>query len=270
MKLIQDFLNFAHRVRRNGYMIRSMVNRYIRERYVGSFLGIFWSVLHPLTQIAIYYLIFSVILKTRLGPEYAGTSFALWLVAGLLPWLFFGEVLTSSPDAVLQQANLIKKSVFPSEILPLTHLGAAVVNHLIGLVIFSVFLLLFGDGLTWQILFLIPAMVALGVFILGFAWLLSALNVFLRDIGQVSSVLVNLWFFLTPIIYPRHLLPESLQAVYALNPMLYAVEAYRAALLGKTAIDMQGFACFALCGLAMLALGGIVFKKLKPVFADVL
>ncbi|MCB0303682.1 MAG: hypothetical protein KDI38_07885, partial [Calditrichaeota bacterium] len=99
MKLIQDFLNFAHRVRRNGYMIRSMVNRYIRERYVGSFLGIFWSVLHPLTQIAIYYLIFSVILKTRLGPEYAGTSFALWLVAGLLPWLFFGEVLTSSPDA---------------------------------------------------------------------------------------------------------------------------------------------------------------------------
>ena len=160
--------------------------------------------------------------------------------------------------------------VFPSEILPLAHLGAAVINHLIGLVIFISFLLVFGYGMWPKVLFILPYLFAIGIFALGISWMLSALNVFLRDIGQIIGVFVQIWFFLTPIFYPRHLIPESLQGLYSLNPMLHAVEGYRAALLGKTDIHIFGLSYLLLFGLATLALGGLTFKKLKPAFADVL
>ncbi len=251
-------------------MIRSMINRDIRARYVGSFLGIFWSIIHPLTQFIIYYFIFSVILKIKPGPEYGGTNFSVWLMSGLLPWLFFAEVLTRSPGAVLEQSSLIKKTVFPSEILPLAHLGAAMINHFIGIAIFAAFLMLFGNGLSVKFVLILPTMLAIGVFALGISWLLSALNVFLRDIGQIIGVFVNIWFFMTPIFYPQHVIPKSLQSLYGLNPMLHAVEAYRMALIGRTGISPEGFIHLLLPGLASFVLGGLIFKKLKPAFADVL
>ena len=265
-----DFLNFLRSVYVNNYMIRSMVHRNIRARYVGSFLGIFWSIIHPLTQLIIYYFIFSVILKIKLGPEFGGTSFAIWLVAGLLPWMFFAEVVTQSPGSVLEQSGLITKMVFPSEILPLTNLLAALINHLIGVVILIGFLLALGYGISLNIFLIIPSLLATCVFALGISWMLSALNVFLRDIGQIISVFVNIWFFVTPIIYPRHLIPESFQRLYCLNPMLHTVEAYRVGLLGKTDINVTGLSYLLLLALVSFVLGGLVFKKLKPAFGDVL
>ena len=265
-----DFLNFLRSVYVNNYMIRSMVHRNIRARYVGSFLGIFWSIIHPLTQLIIYYFIFSVILKIKLGPEFGGTSFAIWLVAGLLPWMFFAEVVTQSPGSVLEQSGLITKMVFPSEILPLTNLLADLINHLIGVVILIGFLLALGYGISLNIFLIIPSLLATCVFALGISWMLSALNVFLRDIGQIISVFVNIWFFVTPIIYPRHLIPESFQRLYCLNPMLHTVEAYRVGLLGKTDINVTGLSYLLLLALVSFVLGGLVFKKLKPAFGDVL
>jgi len=251
-------------------MIRSMVSRDMKARYVGSFLGIFWSIIHPLTQLLIYYFLFSVILKIKLGAEYGGTDFATWLVAGLLPWLFFADIVTRSPAAILEQSTLITKMVFPSEILPFAHLMAAMINHLIGMVIFISFLLVTGYGMSLKILLILPILLATGIFALGIAWALSALNVLLRDIGQIIGVFVNIWFFLTPIMYPLHLIPESLQKLYHLNPMLHAVEAYRVALLGKTNLDLEGLTYFLVVGFVTFAVGGLIFKKLKPAFADVL
>jgi len=270
MQIIKDFLNFLWMVYQNTYMIRSMVIRDIRARYVGSFLGIFWSIIHPLTQLLIYYFIFSVVLKVKLGPEFEGTNFAIWLVAGLLPWMFFAEVLTRSPGAVLEQSSLITKTVFPSEILSLTLLIAAMINHLIGVVLLIGVLLMFGYGITVKILLILPILLMTGLLALGISWMLSALNVFLKDIGQIIGVFVNIWFFLTPIIYPRYLIPENWQGVYGLNPMLYSVEGYRVGLLGTADINIQGLLYLLLLGLLALALGGLVFKKLKPAFADVL
>jgi len=254
----------------NGYMIRSMVMQDLKARYVGSLLGFFWSFIHPLTQILLYYFIFSVVIKIRLGPEYGGTHYAIWLISGLLPWLFFAEVAGRSPNAVVGQTHMIKKMVFPSEIMPFVHLVAAVVNHLIGIGILIVFLLLLGYGVSLKFLFLFPYLLLISIFILGFSWLLSALNVFLRDVGQIISVVVNIWFFLTPILYSRNLIPGSLQWIYQLNPMLHLVEGYRMALLGKTNFDIIGFSYLFLIGLFIFVLGGLTFKKLKPEFADVL
>ena len=268
--LTTDFLNFLRSVFQNHYMIRSMIVRDIRARYSGSVVGIFWSVIHPITQLMIYYFVFSVILQVKLGPEYGGTEFVIWLVAGLLPWLFFAEVVTRSPTAVLEQAGLITKTVFPTEILPLAQLGAALINHLIGMGIFIIALIIFWGGISLQLLFIIPTMVGIGLFALGMSWLLSALNVFLRDIGQVIGVFVNIWFFLTPIIYPGHLIPEHFQTLYRMNPMLHAVEGYRMALLGTSAIEIDIVMFLLVPGVVMCVVGGLVFRKLKPAFADVL
>lgn len=254
----------------SSYMIRSMVIRDIRSRYMGSYLGFFWSVIHPLTQLLLYYFLFSVVMKMRLGAEYGGTSFAIWLIAGLLPWMFFTEVVTRSPGAVLEQSSVIKKMVFPSEILPFVHLTAAMVNHFIGLTILFGFLIVLGYGLSIHVLFVFLYLFVIGIFALGISWLLSSLNVFLRDIGQVISVIINIWFFLTPITYPAHMIPPHVNVLLRLNPMMHAVDGYRMALLGKADMDIKGLAYLLLVGVASFVIGGLIFQKLKPAFADVL
>ncbi len=263
-------VSFPNLLYKNSSMIRSMVIRDLRARYMGSFLGLFWSVIHPLTQLLIYYFVFAVVLKMRLGPEYGGTSYALWLIIGLLPWVFFAEGVTRAPNAVLEQANLIKKMVFPSEIFSIVHLTAALINHLIAITILIGFLLAVGHGISWKIFMILPYLLSIGLLTTGISWLLSSLNVYLRDISQLIGVVVNIWFFLTPIIYPRDLIPESLRALFELNPMLYIVDGYRMALLGKAEIDITGLAYLLIVSLAVFVLGALTFKKLKPAFADVL
>ena len=136
--------------------------------------------------------------------------------------------------------------------------------------LFIVFLYIVGFGLSFKFLLVLPILFSTCLFALGLSWMLSALNVFLRDIGQIIGVVVNIWFFLTPIIYPRHVIPEKYQGLYGLNPMLNAVEGYRAALLGKTDFSMESLLYLFLPALVMFSLGGMVFKKLKPAFADAL
>lgn len=263
-------VSLAQLVRQNAYMIRAMVVRDMRARYVGSFLGFFWSVLHPLTQLAIYYFVIAVVMKMRLGPEYGGVNYALWLVAGLLPWMLFAEAVTRSPNAVIDQSSLVKKMPFPSELFPIANLTAAIVNHLIALTILFAVLALVGQTFSLKILWFLPYLAATSLFILGVTWCLSAISVFLRDIGQIISVLVNIWFFLTPVIYPQDLIPANLRWLFALNPMLYVVEGYRAAIFGTSAVDMVGVAYLLVVAVAIFAVGGLTFKRLKPAFADVL
>lgn len=268
--IARDFFYFLQSVYQNSYMIRSMVMRDIRARYIGSLLGFFWTIIHPLIQILMYYFIFSVILKIRLGPEYGGANFATWLIAGLLPWFFFAEVVSRAPTAVLEQSDIITKTVFPSELLPLAHLISAIINHLISLGLFIGILLGFGYGISFKLLLIFPSMFTIGVFAIGISWALSSLNVFLRDIGQIIGVVIHIWFFMTPILYPIHSIPEHIQKVYKLNPMLHVIEAYRFALLGNAYLTIESLSYIAIPVLVAFILGGLIFKKLKPAFADIL
>src|SRR3989304_901080 len=108
-KFIRMLIHFSRLLWQSNYMIRSMVVRDMRARYMGSFMGFFWSVIGPLIQILIYFFVFSVLLKIRIWPEYGGTSFALWMIAGILPWMFFAEVVNKAPSSVVEQSSLIKK-----------------------------------------------------------------------------------------------------------------------------------------------------------------
>jgi homopolymeric O-antigen transport system permease protein len=270
MKYFRFVVYFFRTLYQNHHMIRSLAIRDLRARYVGSFLGIFWSVIHPLSQLLLYSFVFSVVLQVKLRPEYGEMPYVFWLMSGLLPWFFFSEMVNRSPRAVLEQANVIKKMVFPSEILPFAHLAAALINHFIGMFILISLVAAFGYGISWKILLLLPYLLAIGILAMGIAWILSALNVFLRDIGQIISVAVQFWFFFTPIIYPASRIPQKFQGLMRLNPMLHAIEGYRMALFGKTGMDVAGLTYLLLVGLVILAVGGLTFRKLKPAFADVL
>lgn len=270
MQYIQMLIYFGRSLYQNSYMIRSMVIRDLRQRYVGSMLGVFWSVIHPLTQIMLYYFVFGVVLKMRIGPEYGETSYVFWLIAGLLPWMFFAETISRAPNAVLDQTNLVKKMVFPSEILPIVNLTAALINHLIALSILIVFLLASGYGISSGILLILPYLFLLGLFALGMSWFLSSLTVYLRDIAHVIGVIINIWFYLTPIIYSQNHVPVRLRWLFNLNPMLHVAEGFRTALLGKTNLDITGLMYLLVIGIVILIVGALTFRKLKPDFADVL
>ena len=263
-------LGIPRRVIQNSYMIRSLVVRDIQSRYVGSLLGLFWSVVHPLTQIAIYYFLFAVVFKVRLGPEYGGTHYAVWLITGLLPWMFFAEIVGRASGSVTGYANLIKKTVFPSELLPLSHAVAALVNHLIAFAILVAAIVLMGGALPARGFLVFGYMAAAGLFGLGLAWILSSFNVFLRDVGQIMGVLLQVWFYLTPVIYPVSQVPERFRTLLALNPMFHVVEGYRWALLSGAAPDAAGVLYLCVTVAAALLAGGAVFERLKPAFADVL
>jgi len=269
-QMIRRVVPFSRLLWQSNYMIRSMVSRDLRARYMGSVMGFFWSVIYPLTQIGLYFFVFAVLLKVRIGPEYGGTSFALWMIAGLLPWMFFAEVVNKAPSSVVEQSSLIKKIVFPSEIFPIINLSAAVLNHLIALTIFLVVIVLSSHGVSLKLLWIVPYLLATGVFALGLSWALAALNVFLRDVGHMTGVIVNIGSFLTPIFYPRSLIPEPLQWLFALNPMLHVVEGYRMALLGKTDADVSGYSYLVIVTMGAAMIGAAVFRKLKPSFADAL
>lgn len=265
-----SLLNFLRRIIQNRYMIKSLVIRDIRARYIGSFLGLFWSVIHPLSQLLIYYFVFSLILKVKLGPEYKETHFAIWLLIGLLPWMLFSEVVIRAPGAVLEQANLIKKSVFPSEILSFSHLAAALVNHFIAMTVIYLFIGFFGVGFSLRNMLFIPYLIGIALLAMGVSWTLAALNVFFRDIGQVIGVVLNLWFYVTPIIYPKEIIPEQFRNLVELNPVVHAVEGYRMAFLGQASPNLQGLGYLIVTALCLFSMGGLIFKKLKPAFADVL
>ncbi len=251
-------------------MIRSLVVRDIRSRYAGSFMGFFWSVVHPLMQIILYYFIFAVIFKVRLGPEYGGSNYAFWLIAGLLPWLFFSETVMRAPRTVIEQASILKKTMFPSEIFPIVNLVAAMISHLISVIILIVFFIFSGYGISIKILLLFPYMLMIVIFTLGLSWILSALNVFVRDIGQVIGVVVNIWFYLTPVVYQSRYVPVRLQTVFRLNPMLHAIEGYRSAFLGKGDIAFTGIFYLLAISIIVIVIGAFTFRRLKPAFADVL
>lgn len=206
----------------------------------------------------------------KLGPEFGGANYAVWLISGLLPWMLFAEIVTRSPMAVVEQSDLLKKMAFPSEILPVVQLSAAMINHLIGMAILLGFLIILGYGISINILWLPLYLIIIGILGLGISWLLAALNVFFRDVAHIIGVFVNIMFFLTPIVYSYTLVPERVRGIMGLNPMLHAVEGYRMALIGQGIIDLYGLFYLFIIALFLFVLGGMSFRKLKPAFADVL
>jgi lipopolysaccharide transport system permease protein len=251
-------------------LIRNFVVRDLRARYIGSFMGLFWSVIHPIVLLVSYTFVFQFIFKQKPPPETGTTSFSLFLFCSILPWLFFQDTLQRSSAAVVDNANLVTKTLFPSEILPLAIALAGLVNHLIGFAILLV-IIFFTIGKISVFILMIPVyFFLLMLFTLGISWFVSSLNVFVRDVSQVISVVLTFWFWFTPIFYTADRFPPKLLFLVRCNPMAHVVLGYRDCLLRMRMPDLGILAIFAAVSLGIFIAGGLFFRKTKREFVDVL
>jgi len=245
------------------------VNNEIRGRFAGSMGGFLWSLLTPLANLIIYIFVFSIVLKIRLKPMETGTdSFAVYFLAGLLPWIAFTESLDSATDIFLSRANLITKVAFPLEILPMVGVVVPFCLNGLGFGMYLVYLKFMGYchlGWLWLLL-VVPVHM---VFTLGLVVMISSLSVFLRDVRQFMGTVISLWFFSTPIIYPLSMVPGQFQWLIKLNPMYPFVELYHQILLSHS-ISTNLFTCA--MGLALFSFisGVLFFERFKHAFSDVL
>lgn len=249
------------------FVLRELVKRDLRSRYAGSVLGFLWSFLQPLWQLVLFSFVFAGVLKVTPVGEHT-SSFALFLFCGLLPWLALQEGVVRSITAITDNAVLVKKLSFPSEILVLAVVLAALVHEAIATLVFVGVLAVSGElawrGLPW-LLVALPLQVALT---LGLGLLFASLQVFMRDTSQLLSLAFGGWFYLTPIVYPLAYVPERFRSWIEWNPLTALVGLYRYALLGGERSEITGLASLGLCSVVVLSLGAWVFARLKPAFVD--
>lgn len=250
-------------------LLINLTLRELRSKYKRSFLGWAWSLVTPLATMGVYSIVFSKFFRARPAPGVHHLHyFALWLMCALLPWTFFSNGLMSTIISLVGNANLISKSYFDRRLLPASTVAAALVSHLIEMALLVVVLAGFGD---WQAVAFIPVLLVLvglmAMVTLGTGMLLSALNVYFRDIEHFMSIVLMAWFYLTPIIYPITI-AKGYTTMLKINPMTEAMNCFRAVLYyGKlpTGLDLGYFVAFAV---VILSIGMAVFGRLQAGFAE--
>jgi len=207
------------------------LQRDFQTRYRKSVLGSLWAVLNPLATILIYTVIFSQLMKARLPGTNDTMAYSIYLCSGVLTWGFFAEIINRSQTVFIENANMIKKLNFPRICLPMIVVGNAAVSFAISFGLFICFLAVLGKFPGWVMMGLVVVLVIQVVFAMGFGIILGILNVFFRDIGQAVGIILQFWFWFTPIIYPISILPPSIQSLIRLNPMVSVISAYQSILV---------------------------------------
>jgi lipopolysaccharide transport system permease protein len=271
---IRKYLN-PYQVLAHLWRFRSLIGQLTRReivaRYKGSFVGMGWSVIHPLMMLGVYTFVFSVIFNARwgIGSGESRASFALTLFMGMVTFSVFSEAVNSAPTLILRHANYVKKVIFPLETLPAVGLLSALVNSLFGLGVLLLGMVLTGHPLFWTALLLPLVWLPLILFTLGCSFFLSALGVFIRDIGATVGVVTTMLLFLTPIFYPLKAVPEEFRVFSMLNPLALFVENSRRVVLWGSVPDWPLFFLSVIFSLLVFTAGFLWFMKSKRGFPDV-
>ncbi|MEW6585929.1 MAG: ABC transporter permease [Nitrospirota bacterium] len=260
------FLN----IYRGRYILKSMVIKDIKAKYAVSLLGPFWAVANPLYQIILYTFLFSVILKVRFEEAPGTSSFVVYLLAGLIPWLFFSEGTSRGVATFIENAHIIKKVKFPVEICVASVVVSSSITFFIYLVMYSVMLVYLGlFNISTFPFFIFPFLIQV-LLMSGLSFGLGSIAVFFRDIIQIIGMVLNLVFFLTPIVYPSNVIPESVRWLFDINPFFFIVEIYRSLLVQGKMPDPVLLVYPSVCALAVFFAGYFVFSRTKEAFKDVL
>jgi lipopolysaccharide transport system permease protein len=251
-------------------LLFQLVRRDFKQRFVGSIAGWLWGLIHPLVLLASWTFVFQICLKHQLPPGEVTDNYSIFLFCGFLPWLLFQETVTRSASSLVEHANLITKTVFPSEIIALSIFLSALINHLLALSMLLVVVGFWVDGISPMAWLLPVYMLPLGMFAVGIGWIVSSLQVYVRDTAQVLSVVMTLWFWVTPIFISEQEVPEKVRFIIHWNPLAYVVRAYRDRLLSYRMPSLEEFAILALYAATFFFIGGLFFRHLKRGFADVL
>jgi lipopolysaccharide transport system permease protein len=254
-------------------LIWSLTKRELSQRYRGSFLGALWTFIVPLFMLLIYTFVFGVVFKARWqvdGPETPTGEFALILFAGLTPFNLFSEVANRSPNLIVNMTTYVKKVVFPLEILPVVAVGAALINSFVNVGLLVIANLIIMHSFSWAIIFLPLAYVPLLLLCLGVGWFLSSLGVYVRDVAQGIGIVVQILFFLTPIVYPITAVPPALQPILSINPLTFIADSFRQSVLWGQQLHWKALAAWTIALAIFAAAGFAWFLKTRKGFADVL
>lgn len=250
-----------------GFILGS-VKREFQSKYRNSLLGAAWTVIQPLAMIVVYTVIFSQVMKARLPGVDSTFAYSIYLCAGVITWGLFAEITGRAQNIFLEHANLLKKLSFPRLCLPTVVVLNACLNFAIVFALFSAFLLISGNFPGWAYLALFPLLAIQVAFAIGLGITLGVLNVFFRDVGQLFGVVLQFWFWLTPIVYPVTILPESARPLMEFNPMAGLVAGYQAILVNGQWPQWQSLWFVTVLAVLLCGLGIRLFRKRSGEMVD--
>ncbi len=270
MYKIKAFLYFLKMIYQQRYVIKKLVVRDFQKKYLATYLGLPWAFLQPAAIILVLWFVITIGLRGGLG--HGDAPFLPWFICGMIPWFFIQESLNSTSGSLLSYSFLIKQMYFRVGMIPIITLITALIIHVFMVLLLMLIVMLYGSYPTLYWLQLPYYMLGSVLLLMGVGWLTSSIMVFVRDMQQIISIFITLFFWLTPIIWPHTRISGNMRYLVDLNPFFYITNGYRESLLMegwffenvKLTIYFWG-----LTGLLFVA-GALVFQRLKPHFADVL
>jgi lipopolysaccharide transport system permease protein len=266
---IRQVLEGLSEIREHKDLIYTLSAHRIKVRYKQSLLGISWAIFQPLSLMAIYTVLFSLMMKM---PSQK-VPYALFSFGGLLPWLCFQTALTGATNGLVSHGSLIAKVYFPREILPLTYVIAALFDFAIGSSVLGVMMLYYGVPITSRVLYVIPIMMTLAVFVLSISLVFSMLQVRFRDIGVAIPLGLQIWMFATPVVYPMssvHSLPPGWYGLYMANPMVGLIENFRRVVLLGQEPDIPSLLISVVAAIIIFPIAYTFFKHADATAADII
>lgn len=255
MNKIKTFINYFE-------LFKNSVKKEFRGKYKKSFFGVLWSFLNPLSQLIIYSIVFPFVLKNNID------NYICFIIVALIPWNFFTNSISQSVVSIVNNCNLVKKVYFPREILPISVVTSNLISFLISLVIVFIFIIFTGLGFSKAIILLPVIMITEYFFILGISLILSAINVYIRDLEHLISVCLMLLFYLCPIVYSLDMIPSNYKILFNLNPMFHIINVYRDILYYQRIPDLLNVLILFILCFCIFIIGYLIFAKLEKRFAE--
>lgn len=246
-------------------LIKHLTLREIRARYKQSFLGFLWVILNPVFQMVILSFVFSFVVRF---PN-LGVPYPIFLFVGLLPWIFFDTSIGASINTLEAHSSLIKQVYFPREVLILSTIFAKMIDFFLAGTVLIILMIFYQIDITGYALLFFPIFLVQLLFMYGLSLLLSSLNLFYRDVQHLFNLVIRLWFYITPVLYPVELFPEKWRFIFKFNPMSVFINAYRQTLLAGDAPKFSSLFVGILMSAGLYIIAYSIFKKLEGTFADV-
>ena len=243
-------------------MLKTSIKKDIGGKYKNSFLGVLWSFVNPLLQILVYAIIFPLIMKSDIE------NYVVFMVCGLIPWNYFSTVINRTSFTMIENGNIIKKVYFPREILPISVATSETVTFLISSILILLFTFGYGLGITINIVFYPLVLLVQYVMLLGISLIVSSVTVYFRDLQHFIGVLLQLFFYATPIVYAVDVIPANFRWILKFNPMTYIIEGYRDIFWGQTMPDISTLLIVLAIGIVLCIVGYLIFNKLQKRFAE--
>lgn len=264
-------INYLKNLYLNRGLILRMAYKEMTDRYAGSNLGVFWAILQPLFLIVLYTIVFTFIFKVKISTDSSPKEYALFAIAGLIPWLSLSEGLNKSISSIFSKAALVKQSIFPIDILPISSILPSFVSLVVGLIIYFVILIIFLPGNFSWIMLLLPVVIFINIlFTVGLSYLLSLAGVYFRDLGELMALILTVLTFATPILYVESMMPKKILFLMNFNLAAHLIYMYKDIIYYRSFNHPYSFLIFGIVSIFVFLLGLRAFNKSKHLLANVL